>query len=195
MVTHYAQHDVSADCRDVEAARRSREAFRPLFDRYYERIYGYAAARVNHAPAAEDITAETFRRALNGLETFQCRHEASFAAWLFRIAHNEVGRFLARYAPREAVPLDDVEDAWPAPLDVEADVVQREQFAAIRTMIGRLSPRRQEIVTLRFYGELRNHEIAVLLGLDERTVASHLCRAIDQLHHLYTAALNEDPSR
>ncbi|MBW4439486.1 MAG: sigma-70 family RNA polymerase sigma factor [Pleurocapsa minor GSE-CHR-MK-17-07R] len=194
-MTHYQQEqDLEADCRDVEAAKRSRAAFRPLFDRYYARIYGYVAARVGGGTAAEDITSETFRRALSGLGTFECRHEASFAGWIFRIASNEVGRHLARYASRYTVTLDEVEDTWAGPMDVEGDVQQRELLSEVQSMIGRLSPRRQEIISLRFYGELRNHEIAALLGLDERTVASHLCRAIDQLHHLY-ATTHEDVTR
>ncbi len=38
----------------------------------------------------------------------------------------------------------------------------------------------------RFFGELPNREIALALGLDERTVASHLCRALDDLERLLT---------
>ncbi len=52
-------------------------------------------------------------------------------------------------------------------------------------MIETLSPRRQEVITLRFFGELRNQEIAEILSLDERTVASHLCRAIEDLQNKY----------
>jgi DNA-directed RNA polymerase specialized sigma24 family protein len=40
---------------------------------------------------------------------------------------------------------------------------------------------------LKFYGGLRNSEIAAVLGLDERSVASHLCRALDDLHRSYVA--------
>ena len=68
--------------------------------------------------------------------------------------------------------------------------LQKEKFDYLRQLIGRLSPRRQEIVTLKFYGGLRNTEIAQVLGLDERTVASHLCRALNALHSMY---LDESP--
>ena len=45
------------------------------------------------------------------------------------------------------------------------------------------------MITLRFFGGLRNMEIAALLELDERTVASHLCRGLRDLHRRYVAAL------
>jgi DNA-directed RNA polymerase specialized sigma24 family protein len=57
-----------------------------------------------------------------------------------------------------------------------------EQFLNLRCLIGTLSPRRQEIITLKFFGGLRNREIALMLALDERTVASHLCRGLEDLH-------------
>ena len=46
---------------------------------------------------------------------------------------------------------------------------------------------RAEVLTLKFYGELRNKEIAAVLGLDERTVASNLSRALDQLEQTIRA--------
>ena len=46
-------------------------------------------------------------------------------------------------------------------------------------------PRRREIVLLRFASGLRNQEIARVLNLDERTVASHLCRALEDLQQQY----------
>jgi RNA polymerase sigma-70 factor, ECF subfamily len=48
-----------------------------------------------------------------------------------------------------------------------------------------LPPRRRDILLLKFFGGLRNQEIARMLNLDERTVASHLSRALDDLRRLY----------
>jgi DNA-directed RNA polymerase specialized sigma24 family protein len=40
-------------------------------------------------------------------------------------------------------------------------------------------------VTLKFFGGLGNQEIAAVLGLNERTIASHLCRALEDLKRIY----------
>jgi RNA polymerase sigma factor (sigma-70 family) len=74
-----------------------------------------------------------------------------------------------------------------APLPEDA-VAQQEVFEQMRALIATLSPRRQEVVTLRFYGGLRNREIARVLGLSERTVAAHLCRALQDLERSYPAS-------
>ncbi|MCC6613222.1 MAG: sigma-70 family RNA polymerase sigma factor [Anaerolineae bacterium] len=183
--THHAQHMTEDDCEQVERTRRDRQAFRPLFQRYQPRVFAYVAYRVGRNQDAEDVVAEVFRRALAGLSAFQCEHTGSFAGWLFRIAHNEVARFHARLG-RQPPPLalDDLPLIAGDFPDPERDLERREGFARLRGLIGQLAPRRQEIVTLRFFGELPNREIALALGLDERTVASHLCRALDDLERL-----------
>ena len=67
----------------------------------------------------------------------------------------------------------------------DALLLQKERFLRLQEMLHTLSPRRQEIISLRFFGGLRNQEIAEVLGLSEKTVASHLCRGLDDLQTKY----------
>ena len=67
-------------------------------------------------------------------------------------------------------------------------LAQQEAFEQMRSLIATLSPRRQEVITLKFYAGLRNREIARVLGLDERTVAAHLCRALRDLEQCVAPA-------
>jgi RNA polymerase sigma-70 factor, ECF subfamily len=158
--------------------------FRDLYRHYFPRVYAYIAYRVGSAPDSEDLAADVFVNVVEALGRFEYRGAGSLTAWIFRIAHNQVGQF---YRQRRAVELalDDlpeIESDAPAP---DYALQQKERFARLQSLITSLSPRRQEIITLRFYGGLRNQEIAEVLGLDERTVASHLCRALDDLHQMY----------
>lgn len=181
-----ADHETPTDdCADAVRAQRSRRAFRPLFQRYHARVFAYVAYRVGRNADAEDVVADIFKRALLGINAFVCQHSGSFAAWLFRIARNEIARFAERAARRSAVSLDELPPIESAQPTLESEVERREEFARLRRLLAQLSPRRREIVTLKFFGELRNHEIAESLGLDERTVAAHLCRALDDLQRLY----------
>lgn len=180
------------DCQHMAAAQLDHRAFAPLFHRYHARVFAFVAARLGDQTEAEDVTSETFRRALTGLASFHCHHEGSFAAWLFRIAHNEVLRQYQRNPANRMIALDDLPDLSADTPDIESDLQRRQQFAQIRGFISHLSPRRQEIITLRFYGEMRNNEIAAVLGLDERTVASHLCRAIDELQTMLQQSMQDE---
>lgn len=173
----------------LENARRDLAAFRELYTQYLPRVYAYICYRVGRVQDAEDLAASTFLKAVGRLSAFEWRGEGSFAAWLFRIAHDLVVDHHRR-DHREAsnVSLDrlhELRSDGPAPSD---STLQKEAFAHLRSLIEALPPRRQEVITLKFFGGLRNKEIAQTLGLDERTVASHLCRGLEDLHRAYAEA-------
>jgi len=173
--------DQEREC--IQRARTDARAFAPLYDEYLPRVHAYVRYRVYDPQDAEDVIADVFFKAIRHLKRFKWRNDRSFAAWLFRIAHNLVvdySRRRRRVAPSLDLEESPVELAVQAPLPEDL-VAQQEAFEQMRALIGTLSPRRQEVVTLRFYGGLRNREIARVLGLDERTVAAHLCRALQDL--------------
>jgi len=180
----------------VEEALRDARAFERLYNLYFPRVYAYVSYRVGRVQDTEDLVADTFLKAVTGLRKFQWRREGSFASWLFRIAHNAVTDYYRQIGRcDEPLPLDDLPQLVSGTLRPEDMVLQNEKFAHLRHLIATLPPRRQEVITLKFFGELRNSEIAGVLGLDERTVASHLCRGIEDLHRKYLdeQAAQEDP--
>ena len=165
----------------IQRARSDPDAFRMIFRNMHPRVFAYIAYRVGRAEDAEDITADVFMRVVNGLGRFEYRGEGAFTAWLFQIAHREVARFFSRKRIDADIPLDEMPDIVGHDPTPEQALVRKERFAAVRAALADLPPRRAEVLTLKFYGELRNKEIAAVLGLDERTVASNLSRALDQL--------------
>jgi RNA polymerase sigma-70 factor (ECF subfamily) len=67
--------------------------------------------------------------------------------------------------------------------------LHREVSADVLRLIEELSPRKQEVVLLRYFGGLQNKEIAAVLDLDERTISAHLSRALSELQE----KLEKDP--
>jgi RNA polymerase sigma-70 factor (ECF subfamily) len=167
----------------IRQARTDPQAFAPLYDHYLPRVHAYVCYRVYDLQDVEDIISDVFLKAIRYLRRFKPRNNHSFAAWLFRIARNRVVDYIRQRKRAGALlELGDslVELADGGPLPEEA-LAQQEAFEQMRALIATLSPRRQEVITLRFYGGLRNYEIARVLGLNERTVAAHLCRALQDL--------------
>jgi RNA polymerase sigma-70 factor, ECF subfamily len=169
----------------IAQVSRNPEAFSSLYQHYYPRIFAYVAYRVGSKQEAEDLTAAIFIKVIESIDRFEYRAPGAFATWLFRIAHNEVQQFYRTLYRREIVPLDDLPDIESADLLPDEAFARKEQFARLRGALISLSPRRQEIITLRFFGGLRNNEIAAVLALDERTVASHLYRGLEDLKQFY----------
>ena len=172
----------------VERARRDPAAFGDLYDRYFPRVYAYARRRVERTQDAEDLVAETFLKAVAAIQGFEWRHHASFAAWLFRIARNLLVNFQQRQPANKLASLDRVADRSAEAASPEEVALRREWAELLRHHLRALSPRRQEIVALRFFGGLRNREIALVLDLDERTVAANRSRGLADLHRAYLAA-------
>ncbi|MGQ9886903.1 MAG: sigma-70 family RNA polymerase sigma factor [Aggregatilineales bacterium] len=170
----------------ARARRGDTESFRALYARYFPRVYAYIAYRVGRAQDAEDITAEVFAKAVAGLARFEDRGAGAFGGWLFRIAHNQIALFYRQQRRAgELFALDELPDIQGNDLPLDLAVQRKEQFARLRALILALAPRRREVVLLRFFGGLRNQEIAEALGLDERTVAAHLSRGLDDLRRRY----------
>jgi RNA polymerase sigma factor (sigma-70 family) len=161
------------------------EAFRKLYQHYFPRVYAYTAYRVGRKQDAEDITAEIFLRVLKAVKNFEHRGEGSFAAWLFRIAYNQCQQFYRVEQRKSTVPLDELPEIASHEMLPDEAFARKEQFSRLQAVLSSLSARRQEIIMLRFFGELRNQEIALVLGLDERTVASHLSRGLEDLQQRY----------
>jgi DNA-directed RNA polymerase specialized sigma24 family protein len=102
---------VDPDAALVAAARAEPPEFLALYDRYFDRVLGYARMRIRDSATCEDVTSQVFTTALAQLGRFS--GDGSFAAWLFQIARNAV-HDVQRRRPTE--PLLGVEPASdPAP--------------------------------------------------------------------------------
>ena len=161
------------------------EGFRQLYRAYFSHVFAYVAYRVGSKHDTEDLVSEIFLKVLKHIGSFEYRQAGSFRAWLFRIAHNQVNQFYRQDRKTTLIPLDDIPTIADTTISIDKQVISKEQFQHLRQLIDTLSPRRQEIIRLRYFAMLRNQEIATLLGIHEKSVASHLSRAIADLQRLY----------
>lgn len=145
------------------------------------RVYAYVAYRIGDGPDAEDVTSETFERALRYRSSFDAA-KGEPAAWLIGIARRCVED--AR-APRP-VPVADPPDGV-APGELDDDSIRRLDLAVA---LGSLGDRDRELVALRYGADLTARQIAELLDLQTNAVEVALHRALDRLR----AALTEVPA-
>ncbi|HET9495759.1 MAG TPA: sigma-70 family RNA polymerase sigma factor [Chloroflexia bacterium] len=182
---------MSVECEQqlVERAPGDPEAFRQLYNIYLPRVYAYVGYRVGAEQDTEDLVADIFLKVVEELGRFEWRHSKSFAAWVFRIAHNLVANF-HRDTGRAGtlLPLDALPDIAANALLPEDSLLRKELFARLRDAVNALPARRREVVSLRYFAGLHNHEIAQVLGIDERTVGSTLSRALDELQALLSTS-------
>jgi RNA polymerase sigma-70 factor, ECF subfamily len=157
----------------VECARTEPAAFAALYERHVDRLYAYVLGCLHDRMAAEDVVAETFRRALEFLPRYSWRG-VPFSAWLYRTAGNVIAS-RARRAPIE--PLDgapEVADSGPEP---EAALLQGERRQIVRDAIATLPLLQRQVVLLRYAGDLPHRDIAIILGRSEGAIRVLLHRA------------------
>jgi RNA polymerase sigma-70 factor (ECF subfamily) len=154
-----------------------------LFREYHPRVYAYVRYRIADVTEAEDLTSEIVERALTHLASYDAQ-KGAFSTWLFRIAHNTLVNYFKRKQRRGRHHLD-LNEGWenlavndPPP---EEMAVRKEETARLLDCLSTLPTRQQEILSLRFAGQLTNREIAKVLKMNERTVSVTILRALRKL--------------
>lgn len=146
---------------------------------------------VRHRERAEDLTQETFVKALNALESY--RPDYKFSSWIFKIANNTAIDHLRR-KELETLSIDgapdadsadtaresalQLRDAGESPLD---ELEARELGSAIERAIGQLRPEYRSCIILRHVEGYPYEEIAELLELPLGTVKTYIHRARNEL--------------
>jgi RNA polymerase sigma-70 factor (ECF subfamily) len=159
----------------VRAAQTDAQAFGALYDRYVQRVYRYCYYRTNSPSDAEDLTAQIFLAALEGLPNY--RQDGHFAGWLFSIARKKVADFHRR------IPHLSLEEAALPPIqtDLAVDVETSQRRERLRGLIQALAEEEQELIHLRYVAELSFAEIARALRKNEEAVKKTLYRLIARL--------------
>jgi RNA polymerase sigma factor (sigma-70 family) len=165
-------------------------AFTALYEEYMAYVFRYINYRVGNRNEAEDLTSVVFEKALAAFHRYDHRKSAP-QTWLLTIARNTVTDHLRKSANRQTMPLENVvgiESDDPSPPE---STERKEQYARLKYCLTALPPREQEIVSLKFSGELNNRQIASMVGLSENNVGTILFRAICKLRNCFEGWSNE----
>jgi len=173
----------------VERAKSDPEAFGVLYDRYVDEIYRFARARLGNAPAAEDVTADVFVKALRGISRYRDRGRP-FSCWLYRIARNAVADHF-RHEPVSRQLSDRLPDA---DTQVEATAIRRLEVDDLWGRVEKLPPQQRVAMTLRFRDDRSAREAAAIMGKSEAAVKLLIYRAVGRLRS-QVGVLDDAPAR
>jgi RNA polymerase sigma-70 factor (ECF subfamily) len=156
-------------------------AFGELYTRYAGMILRYLYARLREQESAQDLTQEVFVRVIKGIAGFEYRGEKSFLGWLYTIAGNVlIGQ--ARRKRAISTPLDDhLELVDPRGQDAVHSIFDR---VALDQAISQLTEDQQQVLTLKFFADMTNQEIATMLGRTEGAVKALQHRALHALQQI-----------
>jgi RNA polymerase sigma-70 factor (ECF subfamily) len=161
------------------------EAFGELYDRYVDLVYRYVYYRVGSAQVAEDLTSETFLRALRRLSSFTWQGR-DVGAWFVTIARNLIADHYKSSRYRLEMTTDDVSQSG-APLTQEGPenaVLEAMQNKVLLEAVKQLNAEQQECIVLRFLQGLSVSETAQAMGKNDGAIKALQYRAIRSLGRL-----------
>ncbi|MEV6691778.1 ECF subfamily RNA polymerase sigma factor, BldN family [Micromonospora sp. NPDC051196] len=163
------------------------EAFGLIYDRYVDTVFRFVYFRVGNRQLAEDLTSDTFLRALKRIGSFTWQGR-DLGAWLVTIARNLVADHFKSGRYRLEVTTGDVldadrEDRGPEG-SPEAAVVEHITNVALLTAVKRLNPEQQECIVLRFLQGFSVAETARAMGKNEGAIKALQYRAVRALARL-----------
>lgn len=137
---------------------------------------------------AEDVAQSSIEAAIGGIDSFS--GEGLFRAWLFGIASQQARTLFRRKSAakrglRLLVPMSDATDAMDAAAKSPAEAsAENDRAAILHRALEQLAEDERDLVHLHYFGELTFREIAVVRGMNPKTVCTRLTRAKDRLLEL-----------
>lgn len=163
------------------AKQGDKQAIGELYRLHVDVIYRYIWGRVRDESVTEDLTAQVFLKALEGLPTYEPSGKP-FVAWLYSIAYARIVDHWRKHERRVEVPL---EETFPARdlrpeefLEAEAD------WAVAIDLLAQLTDDQQDVIILRFIGEMSLAQVAETLGKTVGATKAIQYRALASLARL-----------
>ena len=154
-----------------------RAGFARLVERYWDRLYRWLYHLTRDRHAAEDLTQETFLKALAAVDSF--RPGSNFRAWVFRIGHNNfVNQKRAGRRTKQPLPEDAAAPDYGGPVHAAED---REALEKVREAVADLPPDFRAALMLRIDEGLAFRDVARILGTTEETARWRVFKARQKL--------------
>jgi len=150
------------------------DSFAQIYRQYFDPVYRYALSLTLDEHQAEEITQETFFKALESIDKF--RAESSVKTWLCAIARN---LFLSERRKRKPLSLEELADRRDDAAGPEERAIARSESLQLHKRLHALPDPYKEVFALRVFAQLSFREIGDLFGKSENwaCVVFHRARA------------------
>jgi RNA polymerase sigma-70 factor (ECF subfamily) len=186
--------------RQLDRARRGDEdALGALYRQFLPGVFGYIAARVPDRATAEDLTSEVFLQMVEGISRLRATEEASFAAWILRIARVTVAGYYRKREKHPAlVPL--TSSSWEEPDEAQGPVDPlrhqhlvadpafqaevREEWREVVQAINALTEEQRQVLVSRLIMGYDVKTVGRMLGKKGNAIKALQFRALQSLDRL-----------
>jgi RNA polymerase sigma-70 factor, ECF subfamily len=169
-----------------DAIRRSftdPSAFKPLYEKYFKRIFLFVFHRVGEKEIAADITQQIFMNALANIGKYQFRG-LPFSSWLFRIAVNQCHDFFRKSKKMRMVVLEEtrVHELYE---ELTAEHSWDEWERKLPAVLEQLDADDLQLIELRYFEQRPFKEVSEILGLTESNTKVRTYRILDKMKKIF----------
>ena len=136
--------------------------FEELYRENFDLVYRYALGLTRDVHAAEELTQETFFKAMQAIDGF--RGECGLKTWLCGIAKN---KFISQQRQKKLEPLDELPETRDPGEGPESAVLRKDESMRLHRLLHELPEPYKEVFSLRVFGQLGFREIGALFGKTE----------------------------
>jgi len=137
------------------------EEFEKIYSKYYDVVFHYALLLCRNEILAEEITQETFFKALKSVKNF--RGECKLDVWLCQITKNTYSTYVKRQQRQADYPLETISSDE----NVLLNLINKETALQIHRLLHKMDEPYKEVFWMRTFGELSFKEIAEIFGKTE----------------------------
>ena len=189
-LTNQQSHVVSTKALDdewlqIQAAVKDPAAFKPLYEKYYHKIFRFIHRRTNDEFVSADVCSKVFLKAMNKLHNYKFKG-VPFSAWLYRISSNEVNQYFRNSNKRRVVSLDEVDLTE---LFESEDGSNQDKIELMLVTLQELELKDMEIIEMRFFEKRSFREIAEILGISESNSKVRTYRVLEKLRRKMVAKM------
>ena len=175
----------------VELARGGdTEAFGLLYDHYHVSVYRFLFYRTRSAPLAEDLTSETFFRALRNMKSFRWQGK-DFGAWLMTIARNLATDHFKAGRTRLEMTTEDMGDHDDTTEGPESVVLAGLTNELLLEALTQLPDEQRDCLVMRFLQGMSIAETAAVLGRSDGAVKQLQLRGVRNLAKLMPEGIRD----
>jgi RNA polymerase sigma-70 factor (ECF subfamily) len=154
----------------IEATQAGdRDAFGRLYSRYAPGVSRFVGSRMRDRALTEDLTSETFARALRRIDSVSYQGRDA-GAWFTTIARNLITDHVKSSRVQRETVTADIADAHTDQDTPEQAVIRKDTAADVRRRVGALPTDQQECIRLRYFQELSVAQTAAAMGRNEGAV-------------------------
>lgn len=135
------------------------DSFWELYERYVDKIYKFIYLKTYDTDLSQDLTSQTFLKALDNINKFKVEENANFNAWIYRIAYNLIVDNYKKEEKKSTTNIDEILEIWYS-LDFAQDIDNKDKLKEILNYFDTLKEKHKQILLMRLWEDLSYKEIS-----------------------------------